>query len=93
MHSIGILNRYMEKPIVEHMAGAKRVMRYVKSTLDLGLVYKKNEKEPELMGYNDYDHVSDVEDQMSISRFTHLVFMEVKSCGFVLFWDIVYSHH
>ena len=33
----------MENPTTKHMAAVKRILRYVTSTLDLGLVYEKNE--------------------------------------------------
>ena len=43
MFSVGYLIRYMENLTTEHMSAVKRILRYIKGTLDLGLVYEKNE--------------------------------------------------
>ena len=39
MFSIGYLNRYIENLMTKHMVVAKRILRYVNGTLELGLVY------------------------------------------------------
>ena len=44
MFSVGYLSRYIENPTTEHMSAIKRILRYVKGTLELGLVYEKNEQ-------------------------------------------------
>ena len=57
----------MENPNQEHYNGVKRVLRYVKGTEDYGLLYKKEESNGELIGYNDSDFVGDCSDQKSTS--------------------------
>ena len=65
MFSVGYLSRYMENPTTEHMSAVKRILRYVKGTLDLGLVYKKNEAGIKLVGYSDSDYAGDPDDRKS----------------------------
>ena len=45
----------MNKPYSDHMAAAKRILRYVKGTTDYGLVYK-SDKECVCIGYCDSDY-------------------------------------
>ena len=67
MFSIGLLSRFMENPSVEHLKTSKRVMRYVKGTLNYGLKYKRSEVF-ELIGYSDSDYAGDYMDRKSTSR-------------------------
>ena len=46
----------MENPTTQHMSSVKRILRYAKGTLDLGLVYEKNEASTKLVGYSDSDY-------------------------------------
>lgn len=38
-YSVGIVCRYMERPTKLHQNGVKRILRYVKGTIQFGLVY------------------------------------------------------
>ena len=49
VYSVSYLSRFMSKPYSDHMAAAKRILRYVKGTTDYGLVYKFD-KECKLKG-------------------------------------------
>lgn len=67
-YSVGIVSRFMERPIVEHLNVVKRILRYVSGTLSLGCFYgRKNGKETELVGYSDSDLAGDVDDRKSTS--------------------------
>ena len=48
--SVGMVSRYMEHPTVLHLNSVKRILRYVKGTLGLGLVYSKTSGNNVLMG-------------------------------------------
>eukprot|EP00963_Diacronema_lutheri_P013207 scaffold2345_cov475-Pavlova_lutheri.AAC.1 len=37
-HEVSHLSRFMDKPSVEHMNAAKSVLKYLRGTMDLGLV-------------------------------------------------------
>ena len=41
LYSVGLLSRYMETPTSNHLLAANRILRYVKGTLDFGLIYLK----------------------------------------------------
>ena len=56
---VGMASRFMEKPTVKHLKVAKQIMRYLKGTLGLGLVYTQEKKEEVLVGYTDSDHGAD----------------------------------
>lgn len=64
-YSVGMISRFMEKPTVLHQNAAKCILRYVKGTIDLGLVYTKNSQENVLMGYSDNDLAGHVDDTKS----------------------------
>ena len=58
----------MSKPYSNHMAAAKRILRYIKGTSDYGLVYGKD-KECRLMGYCNSDYAGDLDDRKSTSGY------------------------
>lgn len=54
MFAASLLSRFMHSPSQAHYSAAKRVLRYVKGTVDYGLCYLKNESGV-LQGYADSD--------------------------------------
>ena len=64
MFCSGYLSRYMKIPSKEHFTSAKRVLRYVKGTLNLGLSYKQG-RELSLVGFYDSDYGGDSVDRKS----------------------------
>ncbi|XP_074337614.1 secreted RxLR effector protein 161-like [Apium graveolens] len=62
---MGIISRYMEKPTMLHQHAAKRILRYIKGTLEYGLVYTKNSSNNKLSGYSDSDLAGHVDDGRS----------------------------
>ncbi|KAG6468104.1 hypothetical protein ZIOFF_072672 [Zingiber officinale] len=42
--SVGVVSRYMQAPRKPHLEEAKNILKYINSTLDMGLFYKKGEK-------------------------------------------------
>jgi hypothetical protein len=59
-YSVGVASRFMEKPTVKHYNAVKQIMRYVKGTLNFGLVYTQENKPEVLVGYTDSDSGGDV---------------------------------
>ena len=41
------------------------MLRYLKGTIDFGLIYEKRVRNPKVIGYNDSDFFGDVEDRKS----------------------------
>jgi len=54
-YSMCLIARYMEKPTEIHMAAVKRFLRYLKGTINYGLVFEKGKGE-KLIGWSDSDH-------------------------------------
>lgn len=72
MYAVCLISRYMEKPTDVHLQAAKRILRYLKGTADLGIFYRKNGSD-ELIAYADSDYASDVDDRKSTSGYVFLL--------------------
>jgi hypothetical protein len=61
-YSVGIVSRFMEKPKSSHLMAVKRILRYVKGTIDYGIMFTAADrgKECKLMGYTDSNWCGDV---------------------------------
>ena len=72
-YSVAALYRYNAKPYTMHLTAAKRVLRYLKSTSDVGLVFPGRSKSTEdtdaLVGYTDSDFAGDRADRKSQGGF------------------------
>lgn len=69
--SVGLISRYMEKPRMSHLLAAKRIMRYVKGTLNWGILFptQKVNKMERLIGYSDADWCGDKDDRKSTAGY------------------------
>ena len=61
-------NRMLSNPTVDHWPIVKRVLRYLKGTINYSLIYEKGTKDLKVIGYCDSDFAGDVEDRKSTSR-------------------------
>jgi hypothetical protein len=68
LYGVGLVSRYMESPTITHFNAAKRILCYVKGTIDFGLLYPSS-NEFKLVGYSDSDWGGDVDDRKSPTRF------------------------
>lgn len=57
----------MKRPTTTHLNAAKRILRYVKDTLDYGLVYSKENGNSVLTGCSDSDLGEFIDDRRSIA--------------------------
>jgi hypothetical protein len=64
MFVVSLLSRYTEDPTKLHLQAARKILRYLKGTVDYGVFYKKGENE-ELVAYTDSDYASDLDDRKS----------------------------
>ncbi|KAL8145756.1 hypothetical protein AgCh_003778 [Apium graveolens] len=64
-YSVGIVSRFMENPTVMHLNAAKRILWYIKGTLDLGLIYTKEGGNNVLTRYSNSDLGGFVDDRRS----------------------------
>lgn len=69
---VSVISRFMEKPTELHQQMIKRVLRYVKGTIELGIFYKRGGEE-KLTAYTDSDYAGDVEDRKSTSGYAFLI--------------------
>ena len=65
-HSVGLVCRFMSKPLKDHWQAVKWILRYIVGTLDRKLCYK-NEGGLVLEGYCDSDYAADKEKRRSTS--------------------------
>lgn len=66
-YAVSVVSMFMSNPGKLHQDAMKRVMRYLKSTLDHGLVYGKTKQEvSEIKGYVDSDFPRDLDRRKSI---------------------------
>ncbi|XP_074364362.1 secreted RxLR effector protein 161-like [Apium graveolens] len=65
VYSVGMISQFMERPTTMHLNAAKRILRYVKGTLNYGLIYRRGTGNYILSGYTDSDLGGDVEDRKS----------------------------
>ena len=61
----------MSSPTESHWFAAKRILRYLKGTTELGIYYKKGEN-AKIVAYYDSDFAGDIDDRRSTSRFVFL---------------------
>lgn len=71
IYSVNLVSRYMESPSEQHLAAAKRILRYVQGTVGFGIQYRHGGDE-KLIGYVDSDYAGDEDDRRSTSGYTFL---------------------
>jgi len=68
MYSVCLISRYIADPMKEHLLAAKRVLRYLKGTLELDVFYPR-EGAIEPFAYTDNDYAGDYDDKKSTSGY------------------------
>lgn len=70
-HAVGIVSRYLEKPTTTHERAAKRILKYIKGTINFGIFFPSND-ETLLSGYSDADYAGDSDMRRSTSGFVFM---------------------
>ena len=65
-HSVGIIERFQAEPRESHYAEVKRILRYLKGTMDYGLWYE-NSDDFTLCAYTDVDWGGSIDDKKRTS--------------------------
>ncbi|KAJ9551322.1 LOW QUALITY PROTEIN: hypothetical protein OSB04_015367 [Centaurea solstitialis] len=65
-YPMGVVSRYMESPRESHLKAVKQILRYIKGTINYGLVYQKG-GDQKIVGYSDSSHNGDRDDGKSTS--------------------------
>ncbi|PON33785.1 Ribonuclease H-like domain containing protein [Parasponia andersonii] len=68
LYATRLVSRYMETPTITHFKAAKRILYYLKGTINLGLFYSVS-NDYKLVGYSDSDWVGNTDDRKSITGF------------------------
>lgn len=78
--AVGNVSRHMEKPAMAHVNAVKRILKYVKATMDMGIRYEAN-VDLSLCGYSDADYAGDIETRRSTSGYVFLFGNGIISWG------------
>jgi len=73
MYGVSLISRFMGNPKSSHWLAAKRILRYIKGTLDFGILYKKDSKNAGLVSYTDNNYSGDWDDRKSTSSFVFIM--------------------
>ncbi|XP_050909995.1 secreted RxLR effector protein 161-like [Lathyrus oleraceus] len=75
--SVRLLSMFMEKPQECHLTTVKRVLRYIKGTIDHGVVMSRKNKNistnVEVYGYTDSDYNGDQDEKKSIAGYIFMI--------------------
>nr|GEV92867.1 retrovirus-related Pol polyprotein from transposon TNT 1-94 [Tanacetum cinerariifolium] len=73
---VGLISRFMEEPTTKHLKIAKRILRYIKGTVDYGM-FNSTSEDFKLVGYSDSDCVGSKYDGRSTSGFLFFLGMAI----------------
>ncbi|RDY02135.1 hypothetical protein CR513_14435, partial [Mucuna pruriens] len=81
-YGVGLISRFMDHPRLSHFFATKRILRYVKDTLDYGLLFSKHDKSvsDEIYGYYDSNWCGDKSDRKSTTKYVFIM------CGAPILW-------
>jgi len=65
---VGVVSRYINNPKKPHLDAVKYILRYVKGTINFGILYKKT-NDCQVMGYCDADYAGDCATRRSTTRY------------------------
>ncbi|XP_019103704.1 uncharacterized mitochondrial protein AtMg00810-like [Beta vulgaris subsp. vulgaris] len=65
---VRVISQFMQKPVKHHLEAVQRILRYVKGTIDYGILYP-NDEQFEVVGYHDADYAGDLDTRRLITRY------------------------
>ncbi|XP_021985447.1 secreted RxLR effector protein 161-like [Helianthus annuus] len=68
MFAVSKISRFMEKPKRSHWEAGKRILRYIKGTINHGIIYSKGSK-GKLVWFSDNDYAGNIDDSQSTSGY------------------------
>nr|GEV80828.1 retrovirus-related Pol polyprotein from transposon TNT 1-94 [Tanacetum cinerariifolium] len=68
LYVAGLISRFMKEPMTKHLKIVKRILRYIKGTVDYGMFYSTSE-DFKLVGYSDSDWLRSKDDGRSTLGF------------------------
>ncbi|KZV56018.1 hypothetical protein F511_12717 [Dorcoceras hygrometricum] len=85
-YSVSCLSRYMANPGVVHWNAVKWLLRYLKHSLNYGLMFSKCDKGVELTGYVDSNYANDKDNRKSTTSYVFTL------CGACVSWKSQLQH-
>jgi len=79
-YAVAALSRYYSKPYASHMSSAKRVLRYLKATADMKLIFPSTSNEETICAYTDSYFAADSADRKSQGGYIFTVYSGPVSC-------------
>jgi hypothetical protein len=67
-YAVGVVNQFMQTPQKPHLDAVRRILRYIKHTLQCGIFYEAK-SQLQVHGYTDVDWAGNVSDRRSTSGF------------------------
>jgi hypothetical protein len=67
-YAVGVVSQFMQTPRKPHLDAVRRILRYIKHTLQCGIFYEAK-SQLQIHGYMDVDLASNVSDRISTSGF------------------------
>ncbi|XP_062114249.1 uncharacterized mitochondrial protein AtMg00810-like [Humulus lupulus] len=71
-YAVGVASRYMKQPKKPHLEAVRQMLRYVKDTINYGLLYKKGD-EIKIVGYCDADYAGDHDTRRSTTGYVFML--------------------
>lgn len=72
MFTVSLISRFIANPSEMHFQATKRALRYIRGTMDYGIMYKKKGNE-DLLAFTDSDYAGDIEDRKSTSGYVFVM--------------------
>jgi hypothetical protein len=74
-YSVGVVSRFMQKPKLSHLSAAKRILRYIRGSLDYGILFPSADRgmKCKLTAYTDSSWCGDVDDRKSTAGYVFLL--------------------
>ena len=71
-YAVGLVSRYMDKPQAQHWTAVKRIMRHLKGSTEMGLMFGR-EQTTTFIGYSDSDWAGNIDDRRSTGGYIFLL--------------------
>ncbi|PKI63871.1 hypothetical protein CRG98_015754 [Punica granatum] len=71
-YAVGVMSWYMQNPKKSHLEAVRRILRYVKSTLGYGILYRKC-GDCKLVGFCDADYAGDHDTRRSTTEYVFML--------------------
>ena len=72
---VGMISKFMSDPRHSHMVATKRILRYLRGTLNMGILFPHQDEKvrPHLVAYSDSDWCGDVLDRRSTMGYIFMI--------------------